>query len=115
MCETCGCSDAGKVTLTNLATGKIVESGPAHHHEGHAHVHDHDHHREHDGHHHHDHEQHDRAVAVPLQQAVLAKNDALAARNRAWLSGREILALNLVSGPGAGKTTLLERTIRELS
>lgn len=45
---------------------------------------------------------------------MLAKNDALAARNRAWFAGREILALNLVSSPGAGKTTLLERTIREL-
>jgi hydrogenase nickel incorporation protein HypB len=44
---------------------------------------------------------------------VLQKNDELAARNRAWFAGREILALNLVSSPGAGKTTLLERTIRE--
>ena len=46
---------------------------------------------------------------------MLAKNSALAARNRAWFAGREILALNLVSGPGAGKTTLLERTVRELA
>ncbi|WP_409410872.1 hydrogenase nickel incorporation protein HypB [Bradyrhizobium sp. sBnM-33] len=38
----------------------------------------------------------------------------MAATNRAWFSGREILALNLVSSPGAGKTTLLERTIRDL-
>ena len=45
---------------------------------------------------------------------ILAKNDALAAKNRAWFAGREILALNLVSSPGAGKTTLLERTIRDL-
>ncbi len=35
--------------------------------------------------------------------------------NRAWLAGREILALNLVSSPGAGKTTLIERTIRDLA
>ncbi|MFA5951142.1 MAG: hydrogenase nickel incorporation protein HypB [Hyphomicrobium sp.] len=46
---------------------------------------------------------------------LLAKNDALADRNRAWFSGREILALNLVSSPGSGKTTLLERTIRDLA
>lgn len=52
---------------------------------------------------------------MDLQARILAKNDALADRNRAWLAGREILALNLVSSPGAGKTTLLERTIRELS
>ena len=51
---------------------------------------------------------------VALEARVLAKNDALAAKNRAWLIGREILALNLVSSPGAGKTTLLERTIRDL-
>lgn len=45
---------------------------------------------------------------------ILAKNDALAASNRGWFAGREILALNLVSSPGSGKTTLLERTIRDL-
>jgi hydrogenase nickel incorporation protein HypB len=50
---------------------------------------------------------------VALGEAVLAKNDELAARNRAWFAGREILALNLVSSPGAGKTTLLERTIKD--
>ena len=38
----------------------------------------------------------------------------IAARNRAWFAGREMLAVNLVSSPGAGKTTLLERTIRDL-
>ena len=51
---------------------------------------------------------------VALEARVLAKNDALAAKNRAWLARREILALNLASSPGAGKTTLLERTIRDL-
>ena len=45
---------------------------------------------------------------------MLAKNDRLAERNRGWLEGRGILALNLMSAPGAGKTTLLERTIRAL-
>ena len=54
------------------------------------------------------------ATMVELHTRILAKNDALAARNRAWFAGREILALNLVSSPGAGKTTLLERTIRDL-
>ena len=79
--------------------------------------------REHDHDHGHDHD-HVRSRAGPsvsvhgatleLETRILAKNDALAARNRAWLSGREILALNLVSSPGAGKTTLLERTITVL-
>jgi hydrogenase nickel incorporation protein HypB len=52
---------------------------------------------------------------IELETRILAKNDALAARNRAWFAGREMLALNLVSSPGAGKTTLLERTIRDFA
>lgn len=50
-----------------------------------------------------------------LEQAILAKNNLIAERNRGWFDGRGILALNLVSSPGAGKTTLLEKTIRDLS
>jgi hydrogenase nickel incorporation protein HypB len=77
---------------------------PHEHDEQHEHVHA-------DGtrhaHHHHDHD------AVALDARILAKNEAIAATNRAWFAGREILALNLVSAPGAGKTTLLERTIRD--
>jgi hydrogenase nickel incorporation protein HypB len=109
------------------------------HEHDHPHGHDHDHSHEHEhGHadgarhshpqeHGHDHE-HDHAggshhahahetvssEVVALETRILAKNDALAAKNRAWFRGREILALNLVSSPGAGKTTLLERTIRDL-
>ena len=62
--------------------------------------------------HHHEHEH--ATTLVELQTRILAKNDSLAARNRAWFAGREALAINFVSSPGAGKTTLLERTIREL-
>jgi hydrogenase nickel incorporation protein HypB len=69
----------------------------------HSHAHDHDHPHEH------------ATTLIELQTRVLAKNDALAARNRAWFAGREILAVNLVSSPGAGKTALLERTIRDIS
>jgi hydrogenase nickel incorporation protein HypB len=125
MCETCGCADGAKVTVVNLKTGEVVEAASerrqAHTHE-HGYEHDHNHthpqyhghdhtHHAHDHHHHH----HEHSTTVPLEQAVLAKNDALAKRNRAWFAGREIFALNLVSGPGAGKTTLLERTLRDLA
>ena len=55
---------------------------------------------------------HGRTVA--LEQEILAKNALRAERNRGWLAGRGILALNLVSSPGSGKTTLLERTLRDL-
>lgn len=51
---------------------------------------------------------------IELQQNVLAHNDHLAAHNRAWLTERHIVALNLISSPGAGKTTLLERTLEAL-
>ncbi|MDP7150283.1 MAG: hydrogenase nickel incorporation protein HypB [Paracoccaceae bacterium] len=83
-------------------------------------LHDHDH--GHDHHHHHTHEGDDKRHAhgpngeiISLEQAVLSKNDSIAARNRGWFEGRGVLALNLVSSPGAGKTTLLERTIAEMA
>jgi hydrogenase nickel incorporation protein HypB len=87
------------------------------HADGSRHIHRHAHN---DGHHDHghsrDHSHQARATpaVVELETRILARNDALAAKNRAWFAGREILALNLVSSPGSGKTTLLERTIRDL-
>lgn len=89
MCATCGCSDD--------AGARVIP---------HDHLHDHDH-----GHGH----SHSRAHTVVLEQKVLAHNDELAERNRAWLTERRIVAVNLMSSPGSGKTTLLERTIRDLS
>src|SRR5918998_6049680 len=95
MCATCGCS--GETIL-------VHEHDHGHEHEhGHAHVHGHAH-----GH------QEPQTRTVTLEQAVLARNDALAELNREWLAQRGILAVNLMSSPGAGKTTPLERTIREL-
>jgi len=137
MCGHCGCGDDAATTVLNLETGKetAMERG-AHWHthgDGHSHDHEHDHVHEHGhghGHEHgHDHihadgsgheHSHGHVVRAPagelveLEARILAKNDAMAERNRAWFKGREILALNLVSSPGAGKTTLLERTIRDL-
>ena len=51
---------------------------------------------------------------MQLEQEILGKNRLLAERNRGWLQGREIFAVNLMSSPGSGKTTLLERTVRDL-
>ena len=135
MCVDCGCSNGAKATVTNVKTGKVSEiwrSMVAHLHDqgyieepgqhahgadGHHHDHDHQHGHSHSNDHSHDHgDGHSHAHGVvDLQQAILTKNDALAARNRAWLAGREVLMLNLVSSPGSGKTSLLERTIRDLS
>ncbi|MDZ4124636.1 MAG: hydrogenase nickel incorporation protein HypB, partial [Hydrogenophaga sp.] len=55
------------------------------------------------------------AELVALETALLDKNQRIAERNRGWLSGRGVLALNLMSSPGSGKTTLLVRTLRDLS
>jgi hydrogenase nickel incorporation protein HypB len=128
MCATCGCSDDGKAKLTDLHSGETIaleehhdhgheHAGHHHAHPGHSHSHDHG---VPDGHTHthgpeagHTHV-HTPSTMVTLEQEVLAKNNRLAERNRGWLAGRKVLALNLVSAPGAGKTTLLERTIRDL-
>ncbi|HEY2574671.1 MAG TPA: hydrogenase nickel incorporation protein HypB [Streptosporangiaceae bacterium] len=119
MCATCGCSGRARLRLVRAGdTAKAMAEGR----QGHAHEFHHEH--DHDpvpeawdsGEHEHDHDHghtHDRTVL--LQQKVLAKNDAIAGNNRAWLRDRGVLAINLMSSPGAGKTTLLERTARELT
>jgi hydrogenase nickel incorporation protein HypB len=144
MCANCGCQ-ANKATLHDLQTGATTAIAAAQRQDGdHRHAHDHDHVHDHvhdhdhgDYSHGHPHHRHDRddphrhfigehnqthgaapAAAVSIldvEARILRKNDELAARNRAWFAGREILALNLVSSPGAGKTALLERTIRDLA
>jgi len=127
MCATCGCGDDSAVRLTLLEPGSSPGSqhvhDPGHRHPDHGHDHsDHsvDHHQA--DHHHvdqgsaHDHSRRDIADrTVVLEQQILAKNASLASRNRGWLEGRGVFAINLMSSPGAGKTTLLERTIDELN
>ena len=51
---------------------------------------------------------------IQVERDLLAKNDTLAASNRALFQARHMLALNLVSSPGSGKTTLLVRSIEAL-
>lgn len=102
MCATCGCGDPNAAHITDLQSGETIPVVHPHHHD-----HDHDHGHGHDHHHGH-------GTVLHMEQAVLARNNQLAERNRGWFAGRNILALNLVSSPGSGKTTLLERTIRDL-
>lgn len=114
MCVTCGCADDSSVEVTHvhhseqttnaththtLADGRVITHSHSHSHshtdapQVHAQMH---------------------GTTVTLEQNLLRKNDLIAAENRGWFKGRNIVALNLVSSPGAGKTTLLTRTINDL-
>lgn len=126
MCVTCGCSDDGEISITNLQTGKKTADEHHHTHSHHSHTlpdgrvitHSHPHESKHQ----HPHSPTEvtqihaqmHGTTITLEQHILKKNDLMAAQNRGWFKGRNILALNLVSSPGAGKTTLLTRTIEEL-
>ena len=114
MCTTCGCSDSANPKVIPLRVENSGVPGPTQGDHVHSHEDHHDHHHEH--HHTHDHPDppHEHGKVVSLEQALLAKNDLLAERNRGWFLGKNILALNLVSSPGSGKTTLLERMILDL-
>jgi hydrogenase nickel incorporation protein HypB len=103
MCATCGCGEGTVTGVLNMQTGAatvLSRHGLGHHHHGHEHALGH--------------AQADRGATIDLETRILAKNDALAEKNRTWFVAQRILALNLVSAPGSGKTTLLERTIRDL-
>jgi hydrogenase nickel incorporation protein HypB len=95
MCTHCGCSTTAKATITDLSSGTahgVYEWMPPQRNFMHA----------------------PAPTTLHVHQPILAKNDALAARNRSWFEARQILALNLVSSPGSGKTTLLVRTLTDL-
>ena len=121
MCVTCGCSDDAEVKITHTETGEVAtmnSSSDTHHH--------HHTHTSPDGTvitHSHNHEPiievsqihaNIHSTTLSLEHDILAKNNLIAAQNRGWFKGRNILALNLMSSPGAGKTTLLTRTINNL-
>ncbi len=52
---------------------------------------------------------------ITIETDILARNNRLAAGNRAMFADRKVFVLNLVSSPGSGKTTLLEKTLKDLS
>jgi hydrogenase nickel incorporation protein HypB len=98
MCTTCGCGP-----------DELIDHEHGHHEGGHSH-HTHD---QADGHHH-DGKDKKRTI-IAIEEDILAKNNRLAAVNRALFNDKGIFVLNLVSSPGSGKTTLLERTLRDLA
>jgi hydrogenase nickel incorporation protein HypB len=116
MCVTCGCgvTDGESAAMYPVEHEHVHADGTRHTH-AHGNDHDHPHPQGRDTH-------APAALSVPgrkletlrLEAQILGKNQLTAERNRGWLAGRRILALNLVSSPGAGKTTLLERTLTDL-
>ncbi|MBK7326949.1 MAG: hydrogenase nickel incorporation protein HypB [Propionivibrio sp.] len=119
MCTTCGCG-AGELKIDGVAMDHDMEHADQHvhtHADGTTHSHAHE--RTHDhGHRYAPAHSHAPGVSgkrkVQIEQDILAKNNAYAARNRERLLERGVFALNLVSSPGSGKTTLLCKTIGRL-
>ena len=119
MCTTCGC-DAGELKIDGVAMDHDIVHADQHvhtHADGTTHSHAHE--RTHDhGHRYAPAHSHAPGVSgkrkVQIEQDILAKNNAYAARNRERLLARGVFALNLVSSPGSGKTTLLCKTIGRL-
>jgi len=123
MCVTCGCSGDNNTKIINPETDLATEINHNNHNPHHhthtladgtiiTHTHNHEYHQ-------HSHETAEvhanvHGNTISLEQDILAKNDLIAAENRGWFKGRNIVALNLMSSPGAGKTTLLTRTIHDL-
>ena len=112
MCTTCGCG-SNDTLINGIALSRRNHKRPANQ-EG-ATPSEHLQFRPPQPHHHHDSAPADATIRrIQIEQNILAKNDALAADNRAFFAEHNILALNLVSSPGSGKTTLLVRTIEAL-
>jgi hydrogenase nickel incorporation protein HypB len=107
MCASCGCGDSHIHVYEELRGHGQTHPGHAHSHDHHDHAHGHPHSHEHE---------HGPAVprTVTLEQEVLAKNNAQAARNRQAFEAARVATFNLTSSPGAGKTSLLEAVIERL-
>src|SRR4029077_5829942 len=120
MCRDCGCGLPGENPV-----GVSAHHHEHEHEHGHAHEHDHDHEHEHKhgpGEHHgeahahahthshshthshagadHTHSHDDKGRrTVEVHEAILAKNDRLAERNRGFFHARGLLVLNVLSSP----------------
>ncbi len=124
MCSVCGCGQA-RLEGEHHDHRSAEDAHAALHAAGVAHFHAADH--SHDHVHRHadtlDYGRGTAGVAVPglgqervvaIEQAVLGRNDALAAHNRARFAEQRLFVLNLLSSPGSGKTSLLCATVRAL-
>jgi hydrogenase nickel incorporation protein HypB len=53
-------------------------------------------------------------VEISVQKRILSANDEVAAENRAVLTERQVLAVNVMASPGAGKTSVILATAERL-
>ncbi|MFO1497377.1 MAG: hydrogenase nickel incorporation protein HypB [Verrucomicrobiota bacterium] len=123
MCLECGCGKVGEVTIGGVsskaigspltqATDKAEAEAAVHAHaptEGQGHSHEQEHSHEHE------HGHGGAGHSIPVHQAILAKNDRMAERNRGYFKAKGLLVLNIVSAPGSGKTTLIQMTATALA
>jgi hydrogenase nickel incorporation protein HypB len=120
MCGVCGCGqDQGQVE--DLHHPEAHDHSHAHSHEhfhthadGTTHSHPHGHAHEHEHPHPHAPVPAGAARLLSVEQDLLARNDAVAARNRRDFQAARTLTLNLVSSPGSGKTALLVETLKRV-
>ena len=120
MCQECGCSivrevgidgQPGRQQASPLLSVESRRAASAASFRAHDHPHPHEHPHDHD--HGHDHDEPHRTLDV--QEAILAKNDRLAERNRGFFKAKRLLVPNVLSAPGSGKTTLIQKTIQALA
>ncbi|HEY50702.1 MAG TPA: hydrogenase nickel incorporation protein HypB [Dehalococcoidia bacterium] len=53
-------------------------------------------------------------MEIKVLKDILNANSQIAEQNRKLLTGKRIMAINLMSSPGSGKTTLIMRTVEKL-
>lgn len=99
MCQECGCSEVGSVTIDGKTFHKHSENHHHHHHgEGNSPDHNHD---------------QVSKKKISITRDILDKNNHIAAHNREHLLSKGIFSMNWISAPGSGKTALLERIIKD--
>jgi hydrogenase nickel incorporation protein HypB len=52
---------------------------------------------------------------IPIVKKIMSANDQIAKENQEFLSGKNILTVNVMASPGSGKTSLILKTIENIS
>ena len=126
MCQECGCSigrevgidgQPGRQQASPLWSVESRRAASAASFRAHDQPHPHEHPPDHDPGHDHDRgpNQDEPHRTLDVQEAILAKNDRLAERNRGFFKAKRLLVLNVLSAPGSGKTTFIQKTIQALA